>query len=73
MEIGFIFMGAIVSGIVGGIWVKHWMMHLTPTQKYVKMAAKAKKHDKAAWEAFEKTIYKNRREAEKKGLTSIVW
>jgi len=68
-----VIVGAIVGGGVGGFFIKRWMRKLTPIQKYAKMADKAKLHDKAAWEQFEKDIYKKHKEKENKGLTSILW
>ena len=51
-------LGTIPVGICVGFLVKHWMKKLTPMQKYVKMADKARKNDRANWEAFEKQMVK---------------
>lgn len=68
-----IILGAVLVGLIGGYIIKRWMDNLTPIQKYVKMADKAKKFDREAWEKFEKDIYTKHKDREKKGLTSILW
>lgn len=58
MEIGAIFVFAIVAGISIGVAVKWSFDRLTPIDKYVKMAAKARKYDAKAWHVFEKEMAK---------------